>query len=132
METKTYKGSVVLNTTPHEVYEIFMDSQKHSQLTNSNAQISREVDGEFTVWDGSIHGKDLTLIPDKKIVQLWRAEDAGWPEGHFSTVTFIFTAQGDKTKLSITHKDIPVSDYKNVEQGWREYYLQALEKKFNS
>ena len=134
IKTKTYRESVVLNTGPHQVYEMFMDSARHSEMTSSQARISRDADGRFTVWDGDIHGKNLTLIPDKKIVQLWRAEGSAWPEGHFSTVTFTFEqikkgAAG--TKLTITHKDIPEEDFENVEQGWRDYYLQPLKEKFN-
>lgn len=137
MQTKTYKSTTLLNAKPEEVYEMFMDSAKHSELTESKAEISREVDGEFTVWDGDIHGKNLTLIPNKKIVQLWRSEGSGWPENHFSTVTFTFTAKKDKknpdkavTELGIVHKDIPEADYSSVADGWQDYYLRPLQEKF--
>ncbi|MGZ5502718.1 MAG: SRPBCC domain-containing protein [Halobacteriota archaeon] len=41
---------------------------------------------EFSSFDGWASGTTLELIPDKKIMQKWRA--AEWPEGHYSTVTF--------------------------------------------
>jgi len=37
-------------------------------------------------YDDYIAGKNIELVPDKKIVQDWRAVDG--PEGYFSRVTF--------------------------------------------
>lgn len=86
MKTKTLHQSVLLNATPHEVYEALMDSKKHTEFTHSPAVIRREVGGEFSTRDGWASGTTLELIPDTKIVQKWRAVD--WPEGHYSMVTF--------------------------------------------
>ena len=50
MKTKTIKQSVTFKASPHVVYEALMDSEKHSEFTDSEANISREVDGKFSVY----------------------------------------------------------------------------------
>ncbi|MGZ4892297.1 MAG: SRPBCC domain-containing protein, partial [Halobacteriota archaeon] len=100
MNTKTLRQSVLLRATPHEVYEALMDSKKHAEFTHSPAIIDRKVGGEFITFDGWASGTTLELIPDKKIEQKWRADD--WPEGHYSTVTFELSVEGQETKLVFT------------------------------
>src|SRR3989338_2069202 len=104
METKTIKQSVTFKTTPHAVYEMLMDSDKHSQLTGGEAKISREIGGTFTAFDGYSEGTNLELIPDKKIVQTWRASD--WPEGHYSRVTFLLKEVDAGTRLTFTQTGV--------------------------
>jgi activator of HSP90 ATPase len=124
MKTKTLRQSVLLKATPHEVYELLMDSKKHAEFTHSPAVILREVGAEFSAFDGWASGTTLELIPDKKIVQKWRA--AEWPEGHYSTVTFELQAQGQETRLDFTQSDIPEDLYAELETGWVEYYWDNL------
>ena len=69
MRTKTIRQSVTFKAKPHEIYELLMDSDKHSRLTGSIAQIERNVGSEFSVYDGNIRGINLELVPDQKIIQ---------------------------------------------------------------
>jgi|TARA_B100002003_G_scaffold250163_1_gene288589 uncharacterized protein YndB with AHSA1/START domain len=69
MKTKTIEQTVTFRTSAHEVYEALMDSARHSQFTDSNCTISREVGGRFSAYDGYIEGVNIELVPDRKIVQ---------------------------------------------------------------
>ena len=70
MKTVSVNQTVVIKgTSPHDLYEILMDSKKHAKLVNSTAEISREKGGKFKVYDGYISGTNLELIADTKIVQ---------------------------------------------------------------
>jgi len=124
MKTRTLHQSVVLNATPHEVYEVLMDSAKHSAFTHSPAVIRWEVGGDFRTFDGWASGTTLELIPDKKIVQKWRADD--WPEGYYSTVTFELQTEGTGTRLDFTQAGIPDGLYGDLETGWKEFYWDNL------
>jgi activator of HSP90 ATPase len=124
MKTKTLRQSVLLRATPHEVYEALMDSQKHAEFTHSPAIIDRKVGGEFITFDGWASGTTIELIPDKKIVQKWRADD--WPQGHCSTVTFKLSAEGQETTLVFTQAGIPEDLYADLESGWVEFYWDNL------
>ncbi len=119
-QTVTYK------TSPHAVYEALMDSKQHAAFSGGEARISREVGGEISAYDGYISGKNLELVPDRKIVQSWRAVD--WPEGHYSTVTFLLAPVEDGTRLDFTHTDVPDGTEAEFEQGWIDNYWEPMKK----
>jgi activator of HSP90 ATPase len=124
METRTIKQSVTIKASPHDVYEALMDSKKHANFTGGKAIISRKIGGKFTAYDGYAGGINLELVPDKKIVQTWRASD--WPEGHYSQVTFALKTIAGGTRLAFTQTDVPVEFADDVSQGWRDYYWAPL------
>ena len=129
MKTRTIRQSVTFRASPHEVYELLMDSRKHSHFTKSKAKISREVGGKFTAYDGWIEGINLELVKDKKIVQKWRGVD--WPKGHYSKVTFLFEKMKDGTKLKFTQTDVPEEHYQSIKEGWYEHYWEHMKKMLN-
>jgi activator of HSP90 ATPase len=122
--SKNINQTVTLKTTPHDVYEALMDSKKHAAFSGGTAKISRAVGGEICAHDGYISGKNIELIPDKKIVQDWRAID--WPEGYFSRVTFEFTTVPEGTRLDFTHADVPEGTEAEFTQGWIDNYWEPM------
>jgi len=124
MKTKTIKHSITFKTSAHKIYEALMDSRKHSQFSGSKAVISKKKGGKFTAYDGYIDGLNLELIPDKKIVQSWRASD--WPEGHYSEVTYLLTQAGNSTHLEFTQSGVPVQFYDDISQGWHDFYWKPM------
>jgi activator of HSP90 ATPase len=122
------RQTVTFKASPHEVYEALMDSKKHAAFTGSAAEISREVGGEYIAYDGYITGKNIELVPDKKIVQSWRAVD--WEEGYFSRVTFEFTSVPEGTRLDFVHTDVPDGTEDEFTQGWIDNYWEPMEKYF--
>lgn len=125
-QLKSIHQIIIIKASPHEIYEILMDSRKHSKLTESKAKISREVGGKFTVWEGSILGTNLELIHDEKIVQTWRTTDDDWPKKHDSKVTIILKEDAKGTRIEFTHEDIPEAVFNSVKSGWDEYYWDSL------
>ena len=103
-----------------------MDSKKHSKFTESKTKISREVGGNFSIFEGDINGKNVELIQDKKIIQTWRSEGENWPKGYYSTITLIFEPVDDGTLIKFTHTDIPEGAYESVKEGWDKYYWEPL------
>ena len=124
METKDIRQTVTFKAGAHAVYELLMDSKKHSALAaGDEVKISRKVGGKFNV-GGYIEGVNLELAPDEKIVQSWRYED--WPAGHFSKATFSFKEEGGKTKMTFTQTGVPVQFYEDIKQGWIDYYWTPM------
>jgi activator of HSP90 ATPase len=126
MATKTIKQSVTIKASPHDVYEALMDAKKHAKFTGGKAVISREVGGRFSTFDGYAEGVNLELIPNKKIVQSWRADD--WPEGHYSKAAFVLKEAASGTELNFTQTDVPVEFADDVAQGWQDYYWEPMKK----
>ena len=124
MKTRTIKQSATLKASPHEVYEALMDSRKHTAFTGDKAKISSKVGGTFTAGDGYASGKNAELIPDKKIIQSWRGSD--WPEGHYSKVTYSLKKVKSGTRLTFRQSGVPEKHYKDIHQGWRDYYWKPM------
>lgn len=122
------KQTVTFKATPHEVYEALMDSKKHAAFTGSQASISRELGGSNTAYDDYITGKNIELVPDKKIVQDWRAVD--WPEGYYSRITFEFSAVPEGTRMEFTHTDLPEGTEEEFTQGWIDNYWEPMKAYF--
>lgn len=103
-----------------------MDSKRHSKLTESKVKISREVGGSFSIFEGSLSGKNLELIQDKKIVQSWRSDGENWPKGYYSKITLVLEPVQDGTLVKFMHVDIPEASYDSVKEGWDMYYWEPL------
>ncbi|KAG6511323.1 hypothetical protein ZIOFF_029383 [Zingiber officinale] len=114
------------------IYEILMDENRWKGFAQSNARISKEVGGQFSLFDGSITGVNEELQESKLIVQKWRF--GSWPDGLYSTVrlTFEEPEQG-VTIVKLTQTDIPEEDkygnatvVENTERGWRDLIFHKI------
>ncbi|MDP2666246.1 MAG: SRPBCC family protein [Candidatus Diapherotrites archaeon] len=122
---KTIRQTITFSVPPEKVYEALMDSKKHSFFTQSKASISRRVGGSISAYDDYITGKNLELIPGKRIVQSWRASD--WEKGEpFSIVRFELEKSRNGTKLVFTHENIPSSHAASIAEGWNAFYWKPM------
>ncbi|MQL85495.1 hypothetical protein Taro_018020 [Colocasia esculenta] len=114
------------------IYEILMDENRWKGFTQSNARISKEVGGQFSLFDGSIKGVNEELQEGKLIVQKWRFES--WADGLYSTVRISFDEpESGVTIIKLTQTDVPVEDrygnatvVENTERGWRELIFHKI------
>ncbi len=127
--TKTIRQSATFAASPHHVYAALMDSRKHARFTNSPARISRQVGGKFTAFGGYIEGTNLALVPDRKIVQVWRA--SGWPANHYSRATFTLKRVKTGTRLTFTQSGVPARHYTSIKKGWIEHYWTPMKAMLN-
>jgi len=124
MMPKVIRQAVTFKATPHEVYELLMDSRKHAAFTGAAASISRKVGGSVSAYDGYATGTNLALDPDCGIVQTWRASD--WPADCVSRVTFHLAAVEAGTRLTFTQRGVPDESYESVKRGWIDYYWNPM------
>lgn len=124
MESKKIEQEVFFKASPVEVYELYMDEKKHAEFSAAPAKISQEVGGEFSVYGDYATGKNIELVPNKKIVQSWRADD--WPDGHYSQLEIEFTAENGGTKLKFQQTGIPAELVEDIKKGWQDFYWQPM------
>jgi uncharacterized protein YndB with AHSA1/START domain len=122
--------STLLPATPEEIYHAWLSSEGHSKMTGSAATVSAEVGGEFDAWDGYIHGKNLELVPHKRIVQSWRTSEFSGDEPD-SRIEITLEPAGKLTKLSLHHSGLPPHGGQ-YETGWVESYFEPMKEYFTS
>ena len=126
MTKEKIKQTVEIEATPHAVYEALMDSEKHSEMTGNIAVIERKANGKFSAFSGYAEGKFIELVPDKRIIQTWRAND--WPKGAVSTITITLKPAKTGTLLEFIQTDVPEKFAEETSRGWHEFYWKPMKK----
>jgi activator of HSP90 ATPase len=124
--TKTIHQEVVFNASPERIYEVPTGAKQFSEITGAPTEINPEAGGSFTCFGGMIFGRNIELVPGKRIVQAWRV--ANWPEGVYSIAKFELTEQDSKTLLVFDHIGFPEAEVEHLAAGWGENYWNPLEK----
>jgi len=119
---KDFKKYYTIAAPPQDVYNALTNPVTLQLWTGEPAIMTTVPGTEFSLWDGSIVGKNLEFEEGKKIVQQWYFD--GQPEE--SVVTIILHPQGEGTSAELRHTNIPDTDYKDFTDGWDEYYFGAL------
>ncbi|HEV8050163.1 MAG TPA: SRPBCC family protein [Thermoplasmata archaeon] len=114
--------------TPKQVYDALMVSREHAKFTGVPAKISPVEGGEFHCFDGSIEGRNVSLIPGQRIVQAWRISE--WEDGVYSIVRFELEKTKGGTKLVFDHTGVPEDALEGITQGWFDHYWDNLTKYF--
>lgn len=116
--------------SPDQVYHAWLDSALHSAMTGGLAHVSAEVGAEFDAWDDYIRGRNLELLPGKRIVQAWRTHEFSAAEAD-SLLEITLEPVGESTRLTLHHTNLPEHGTK-YEQGWVEAYFDPMQAFFNS
>jgi activator of HSP90 ATPase len=121
MSKTTVQNVVFRNTTPHALYELYMNAKKHSLVTGAAARISAREGAVYSAHDGYISGKNLRLVKDKQIVQTWRA--SGWNDSDTDSVFILnFEPKGKDVVLQVVHANLPDKHAASINKGWHDYY----------
>lgn len=78
------RQQIEFRASPQRLYEALLDVKAFSAFTGEPAEIDRQAGGAFSCFGGMIAGRNIELVPNKRIVQAWRVKI--WPEGLYSIV----------------------------------------------
>jgi activator of HSP90 ATPase len=119
--TPIIEQSILLPAPPAKLYAVFLDSREHSRFTGGPAKISEKVGGRFTAFGGAIAGRNLLLVPNRMIVQAWRATH--WPQSDPDSVLILrFSETHGQGRIDLVHVNVPEHDHDGVSKGWPSYY----------
>lgn len=119
-----------LPASPDDVFDAWLNSDQHSAMTGSPAQVSSEVGGRFTSWDNYISGTNLEIDRKTRILQAWRTTDFKQKAAD-SLVEIIFQKSGDGCIVTIHHSHLG-NDGGKYKKGWEDYYFDPMERYFLS
>lgn len=120
---KDFKKYYILHATPDEVYLALTNPLTIRLWSGEEAVMSDEPGTEFSLWEGSIAGRNLEFEKGKKIVQEWYFGEQETP----SIVTMKLHPHAQGTSVELRHTNIPDADYQDIVEGWDEVYFGSLQ-----
>jgi activator of HSP90 ATPase len=128
----------VFKASRQRVYDALTDTKQFDQVSHLSAamksmalgakptEISREPGGAFALFGGYVTGRQIELVPNERIVQVWRA--GSWDPGMYSIAKFALVEQGAGTKILFDHTGFPKGLGEHLAGGWKMNYWEPLEK----
>ena len=123
------KQKITFSNSPHKLYQALTSAKEFSRVTEAPAEIAEDEGGAFSCFGGQITGLHIELIPNKRIVQAWRA--GSWPDGVYSIVRFEISMSGALTKVELEHTGYPEGTKEHLEGGWHKMYWDPLKAHLN-
>jgi len=119
---KDFKKYYIIPAQPEEIYIALTNPVTIQLWSGEEAEMSTEPGSEFSLWEGSIVGKNLEFEKDKFIKQEWYFGEQETP----SIVTIKLHPDKIGTSLELRHTNIPDEDYDDIVDGWNSMYIGAL------
>jgi len=119
---KDFKKYYIIPASPEDVYRALTVETTIELWTGDKAEMKPEPGTEFSMWDGSIVGKNLEFEEGKRIVQQWYFGD----QEEQSIVTIKLHPHEQGTSMEVRHTNIPDQDYDDITEGWTHSYAAGL------
>jgi len=129
-KTSQVKISYDFVPPPQVLYETLLDTNRIKGCTASDASMSRELGGKFSMFSGAVDGENVELRPfseaagDALIKWKWRFST--WQPGHYSEVTITLTDKDGSTKLELLQTGVPEEERERTEKGWKGMLLDRM------
>lgn len=122
---ESFTLTVTLTASPQDIYNTWLSSDGHSQMTGSPAEVEAKIGGAFKAWDGYIWGNTLEMEPHQRILQAWRTSE--FPEESPDSRVEILLEEADGgTKITLIHTEIPEGQADSYKQGWEDFYFTPM------
>jgi activator of HSP90 ATPase len=129
----------VIRATPKRLFESWLDSREHGDMTGRAATVSSAVGDELAILGGLIAGKNLRVEPYHRIVQAWRVA-APAAEAFESEVEIVLStlmgegaianAHDDGATITVTHSGLPPGQSVFNLEWWEETYFKPMDAYF--
>lgn len=119
---KDFKKYYLLPASPEDVYNAITNPVTIELWTGEPAEMSTEPGTEFSMWDGSIVGKNIEFETGKKVVQQWYFDG----QDEQSIVTIKLHEDKHGTSAELRHTNIPDEAYQDITEGWTDSYFGGL------
>lgn len=122
---QTIEQRYIINAPIAQVWQALVDPKIIEKWGAGPAKMDDNTGVKFSLWGGSIWGKNIKVIKEKVLSQEWYSdEDPKWKQP--SMVTFKLHTENKGTVIELVHSNIPDANAKDIEAGWKDYYLGAL------
>jgi uncharacterized protein YndB with AHSA1/START domain len=124
---QTIHQEVVFDAPPERIYAALTEAGHFRKLSGgAPTELEGEAGGRFSFFGGMIEGRNVELVPNRRIVQAWRVKT--WEPGLFSLARFELKDEGKKTRVVFDHLGFPEAEREHLATGWGENYWEPLRK----
>lgn len=118
MIKKTYQ----FKASSEDVWSALTDKFVIREWTGYDAVMEPKAGTQFSLWEGDIHGTNIEVVPEQKLVQNWFGGEWDAP----SIVTFTLRPEGTGCTLELEHTGVPADEEADFDIGWDDYYIGAI------
>ncbi len=127
--TLRFTVSAVIPASPKAVYDAWLNGKEHAAMTGGeSATGSTKLGGKFTAWGGYISGRNLTLVPGKRIVQSWRSTQFADTDPD-SQIELVLKKSARGTRVTLKHTNVPDGQH-SYKEGWKTHYFVPMKAYF--
>lgn len=116
-----YKKYFIIPADPEDLFAALTFKPTIELWTGSPAVFVKVPDSEFSLWDESIIGKNVSFVEGKQINQVWF-----FGEDHTSPVTIKLHPHKKGTSMEVIQSNIPEEAYEDITDGWENVYAAGL------
>lgn len=121
---KQFEQTYTINAPVSKVWQALTDASVAEQWGAVPAKVDAREGGEFSYWDGDIHGTYTKLVPEKIIEQDWFEHE--YPE-RLHKVAFTLENKSDTTTaVHLVQTDIGDDEFASMIEGWSDYYFDPI------
>ncbi len=121
---KSIEQDYVIKAPISEVWKALTDGPTAERWGAEPAKVDAREGGEFSYWNGDIHGIFAGLVPKKLIKQDWYGHDN--PTWKYS-VSFTFEGDDKTTTVHMVYAGNILDEQKDI-ADWRDYYFDPIKK----
>lgn len=119
---KTFRQKYKINASKRKVWNALVNPKIIDRWGGGPSKMTDEVGFRFSLWKGTIFGKNIKVEKNKLLVQEWYG--GRWDEP--SIVTFELIEDDNITILRLTHEKIPNNEEDKLKKGWKDYFMRPL------
>lgn len=120
---KDFKKYYTIGAPPGDVYLALTNPLTIQLWSGEPAEMSDEPGSEFSLWEGSIVGRNIAFEKGKMIVQEWYFGD----QAEQSIVTIKLHPSPEGTSAELRHTNIPDEAFDDIVDGWNTEYFGAIQ-----
>ena len=114
-----------LPASPREVYDAWLSSETHGEMTGGEAAMSDRIGADVSAWDGYITGRNIELTPGARIVQSWRTSEFAESDPD-SLIELTLAPDPEGCRLTLRHSNAPDDQTSYERGGWRDNYFEPM------
>ena len=136
-----YAVTRVVLATPKRLFESWLDSHEHGDMTGGPATIDAAVNGSFSLLDGAVAGRIVEVRPYQRIVHELNTAEA-WEAGSVTRVEVslatgphyggIGNPQDDGTTIILRHTGVDEGGAVFSPDWWESRYFRPMDAYFAS